>query len=98
MPNQEVAELIRHSSESEYAVIDVRRIDHAVSRSLFFCFATILLICSYRKGGHVRGSHQWPAQTFYDDLDIFYEKFGDVQKVIFYCSRSNGRGPRCAGW
>jgi rhodanese-related sulfurtransferase len=51
-----------------------------------------------RQGGHVRGSSQWPAQTFYDDLDQFYEKFQNIGKVIFYCNRSNGRGPRCAGW
>jgi SAM-dependent methyltransferase/rhodanese-related sulfurtransferase len=49
-------------------------------------------------GGHVRGSFQWPAQTFYDDLHEFYEKFKNAEKVIFYCSSSNGRGPRCAGW
>jgi arsenite methyltransferase len=49
-------------------------------------------------GGHVRGSYQWAAQTFYDDLPAFYEKFKDTKKVVFYCSSSAGRGPRCAGW
>jgi hypothetical protein len=24
--------------------------------------------------------------------------FGKIPLVIFYCSSSNGRGPRCAGW
>jgi len=76
--NEDVAELIRHSAQNNYAVIDVRRNDHG--------------------GGHVRGSHQWPAQTFYDDLDSFYKEFKNVEKVIFYCGSSNGRGPRCAGW
>jgi len=75
---EDVASLIRNGSRSDYAIIDVRRNDHA--------------------GGHVRGSYQWPAQTFYDDLDDFYKKFKDTEKVIFYCSSSNGRGPRCAGW
>ena len=39
-------------------------------------------------------------QTFYDDLPAFYEKYKDTPKVIFYCqnSKSNGRGPRSAGW
>jgi hypothetical protein len=23
---------------------------------------------------------------------------GEIPLVIFYCSSSNGRGPRCAGW
>jgi hypothetical protein len=50
------------------------------------------------KGGHVRGSDNWVAQTFYDDLPAFYEKYKDTPKVIFYCSSSNGRAPRSAGW
>ena len=52
------------------------------------------------KGGHVRGSDNWAAQTFYDNLPVFYEKYKDTPKVIFYCqnSRSNARGPRSAGW
>jgi len=50
------------------------------------------------KGGHVRGSDNWAAQTFYDNLPAFYEKYKDTRKVIFYCQSSNGRGPRCAGW
>ncbi|TEB25967.1 arsenite S-adenosylmethyltransferase [Coprinellus micaceus] len=49
-------------------------------------------------GGHVRGSEQWPAQTFYDDLPGFFERHKDTEKVIFYCQSSNGRGPRSAGW
>ncbi|KAI6103203.1 Rhodanese-like domain-containing protein [Pisolithus croceorrhizus] len=49
-------------------------------------------------GGHVRGSVQCPAQTFYDDLPSFHERFGERKKVIFYCGSSRGRGPRCARW
>ncbi|KAF8813136.1 NAD(P)-binding protein [Phlegmacium glaucopus] len=76
---EEVAALIRgQGSQSDFAVIDVRRDDHA--------------------GGHVRGSHNCFAQTFYDNLPDFYNKFKDTPKVIFYCQSSNGRGPRCAGW
>ncbi|KAF4613837.1 hypothetical protein D9613_008096 [Agrocybe pediades] len=77
MTAEEVASLIR-SSATDFAVIDVRRNDHA--------------------GGHVRGSHNVHAQTFYDELPEVYQKFKDVPKVIFYCQSSNGRGPRCAGW
>lgn len=50
------------------------------------------------QGGHVRGSYNWSAQSFYDDLPSFHQKFKNVPKVIFYCQSSNGRGPRCAGW
>ena len=53
---------------------------------------------NFYQGGHVRGSHQWAAQTFYDDLPAFYENFKDVEKIVFYCSSSVGRGPRCGGW
>ncbi|KAH7887210.1 S-adenosyl-L-methionine-dependent methyltransferase [Phlebopus sp. FC_14] len=49
-------------------------------------------------GGHVRGSVPWAAQTFFDDLPKFHEKYKDTKQVIFYCASSNGRGPRCAGW
>ncbi|KIJ11707.1 hypothetical protein PAXINDRAFT_171658 [Paxillus involutus ATCC 200175] len=51
-----------------------------------------------RGGGHVRGSVQCPAQTFYDDLPEFHENYKDTKQVIFYCGSSNGRGPRCANW
>ncbi|KAF8157807.1 S-adenosyl-L-methionine-dependent methyltransferase [Crassisporium funariophilum] len=79
MTDAELAALIRDPEASgEFAVIDVRRNDHA--------------------GGHVRGSHNWPAQTFYDDLPVFFEKFRNTPRVIFYCQSSQGRGPRCAGW
>jgi arsenite methyltransferase len=72
--------MIRSSAwaEREYAIIDVRRNDHA--------------------GGHVAGSIQRHAQTFYDELASFHDEFGTKKKVVFYCSSSNGRGPRCAGW
>jgi len=49
-------------------------------------------------GGHVRGSVQQPAQTFYDDLFKFYEEHKETKQVIFYCGSSLGRGPRCAKW
>ena len=99
MTKEEVAELVRHhdSTRRDYAIIDVRRNDHAVS---YFHSPALLFtdLSGIFKGGHVRGSYQFAAQTFYDDLDLFYEKFKEVGKVIFYCSSSRGRGPRCAGW
>ncbi|KZT19124.1 S-adenosyl-L-methionine-dependent methyltransferase [Neolentinus lepideus HHB14362 ss-1] len=50
------------------------------------------------QGGHVNGSHHWPAQTFYNELPKFVDTFDRTPKVIFYCGSSTGRGPRCAGW
>ncbi|TFK49982.1 NAD(P)-binding protein [Heliocybe sulcata] len=61
-------------------------------------FAVIDVRRDDHKGGHVKGSHQWPAQTFYNDLPEFINTFGRTSKVIFYCGSSTGRGPRCAGW
>ncbi|KAE9388267.1 S-adenosyl-L-methionine-dependent methyltransferase, partial [Gymnopus androsaceus JB14] len=78
--NISVSEVISllQSDKTEYAVIDVRRDDHA--------------------GGHVKGSFQHPAQTFYDELPAFFEKYSAMKQVIFYCQRSTGRGTRCAKW
>ncbi|KAF5369636.1 hypothetical protein D9615_010242 [Tricholomella constricta] len=80
IPPAELAALYKENSESErdFAIIDVRRDDHA--------------------GGHVRGSDNWPAQTFYDDLPKVLEKYRNTSRVVFYCGSSSGRGPRCAGW
>ena len=50
------------------------------------------------QGGHVRGSNNWHAQTFYDDLPAFLQKYCNTGKVMFCCSSSAGRGPRCARW
>jgi len=88
------------AASTEFAVIDVRRGDHGVCILLLATRALIFLkLEPFRlKGGHIRGSDNWAAQTFYDDLPAFYEKYKDTTRVIFYCSKSNGRGPRCAGW
>ena len=39
-----------------------------------------------------------PAQSFYPTRLTWLEILGKVPYVIFYCSSSKGRGPRCAGW
>lgn len=39
-----------------------------------------------------------PAQSFYPTRLTWLEIFRDVPLVIFYCTSSHGRGPRCAGW
>ncbi|EIN10480.1 hypothetical protein PUNSTDRAFT_64839 [Punctularia strigosozonata HHB-11173 SS5] len=53
-----------------------------------------------REGGHISGSAQWPAQTFYDNLLTFFEQFPGTTQVIFHCNScsAGGRGPRCGGW
>ncbi|KAF8170085.1 arsenite S-adenosylmethyltransferase [Pholiota molesta] len=61
-------------------------------------FAVVDVRRNDHAGGHVRGSYNRHAQTFYDDLPSVFEEFKNTPKVIFYCQSSNGRGPRCAGW
>ncbi|KAG6824624.1 hypothetical protein H0H92_006313 [Tricholoma furcatifolium] len=57
-------------------------------------FAVIDVRRNDYEGGHVRGSENWHAQTFYDNLPTFFEKHKETEQVIFYCSSSSGRGPR----
>jgi arsenite methyltransferase len=61
-------------------------------------FAVIDLRRGDYEGGHVAGSFQRHAQTFYDNLDSFHREFGGRRRLVFYCSSSKGRGPRCGGW
>jgi len=46
----------------------------------------------------VRSAINIPAQSFYPTRMSLVKVFGNIPLVIFYCSSSNGRGPRCAGW
>ncbi|KAL7409992.1 hypothetical protein BDY24DRAFT_344543 [Mrakia frigida] len=38
------------------------------------------------------------AQTFYQTLPALYPMLSKIPLVIFHCSSSAGRGPRCAAW
>ena len=46
----------------------------------------------------VRSAINIPAHSFYHTRFSLAETLGTIPLVIFYCSSSNGRGPRCAGW
>ncbi|KAI9899074.1 hypothetical protein N3K66_005535 [Trichothecium roseum] len=52
------------------------------------------------EGGTVKTSINLPAHTLYQTRPTIYQlcKQANVDKVIFYCGSSNGRGPRSAGW
>ncbi|RGP78886.1 oxidoreductase [Fusarium longipes] len=52
------------------------------------------------EGGTIRGSINLPAQNLYPTTKTLYRLFksAGVQKVIWYCSSSRGRGSRAAGW
>ncbi|KAK1780648.1 hypothetical protein QBC45DRAFT_476794 [Copromyces sp. CBS 386.78] len=51
-------------------------------------------------GGTVSSSINLPAHSFYTTRKSLYAlcKQARIQKVIFYCGSSAGRGPRCAAW
>ncbi|KAK2136081.1 Rhodanese-like domain-containing protein [Fusarium oxysporum II5] len=53
-----------------------------------------------REGGTIRGSINLPAQSLYPMIETLYTMFksAGVQKIIWYCSSSRGRGTRAAGW
>ncbi|KAJ7279662.1 S-adenosyl-L-methionine-dependent methyltransferase [Mycena rebaudengoi] len=51
-----------------------------------------------RVGGHIKGSHNIPAQTFHQQLTKVHDQFTDAGTLVFYCGGSVGRAPRCAGW
>ncbi|KAJ4157464.1 hypothetical protein NW754_009107 [Fusarium falciforme] len=52
------------------------------------------------EGGTIRGSINLPAQSLYPIIPTLYSLFesAGVQKIIWYCSSSRGRGSRAAGW
>lgn len=50
------------------------------------------------KGSMVRTAVNIPAQSFYYSLSTWLGALESIPLLIFYCSSSNGRGPRCAGW
>ncbi|RXW22796.1 hypothetical protein EST38_g3041, partial [Candolleomyces aberdarensis] len=94
---EEVAELIRNP---EKGGDKIATIDCFILACLFSAALTdgISSPTYPSQGGHVKGSEQWAAQTFHNDLPGFFEKHKNTKKVIFYCQSSNGRGPRSAGW
>ncbi|KAK3307857.1 Rhodanese-like domain-containing protein [Chaetomium strumarium] len=52
------------------------------------------------EGGTIRGSINLPAQSLYPTLPTLYALFkaAGLQKVIFYCGSSTGRGSRATAW
>ncbi|KAJ7149975.1 S-adenosyl-L-methionine-dependent methyltransferase [Mycena filopes] len=48
--------------------------------------------------GRIAGSRTFPAHEFHPGLAAFHELFKAMESVVFYCSGSAGRAPRCGGW
>jgi rhodanese-related sulfurtransferase len=94
MSHSEVAKFLRDPDQKagrEYILVDVRRVDFAVP-NLSPTLANRL------KEHKVHTAVNIPAQSFYPTRMTWLEVLGDIPVVIFYCSSSKGRGPRCAGW
>ncbi|KAK4331264.1 Rhodanese domain-containing protein [Rhodotorula toruloides] len=47
---------------------------------------------------YIAGAINLPAQSFYQTLPALLPLLTPYNTVIFHCSSSKGRGPRCAGW
>ncbi|KDQ62624.1 hypothetical protein JAAARDRAFT_54549 [Jaapia argillacea MUCL 33604] len=47
-------------------------------------------------GGNIKGSHNFPSQTFLAKVDELVEKTKNVKTVIFHCLLSQMRGPKAA--
>src|SRR5208282_231280 len=90
---QEVAAFVRDPAQKagkDYIIVDVHRTDFEV-------FFLVTLHC-WLQIFMVRTAINIPAQSLYPARWTWLEALGKVPIVIFYCSSSNGRGPRCAGW
>ncbi|KAL8929091.1 MAG: hypothetical protein Q9172_000634 [Xanthocarpia lactea] len=71
----------------DFILIDLRRTDHEVSQSV-------------SKGGTIHGSINLPAQSLYPTIPTLYTLFSTakVEKIVWYCGSSRGRGNRAARW
>ncbi|KAJ6155085.1 hypothetical protein N7470_005651 [Penicillium chermesinum] len=52
------------------------------------------------EGGTIRGSLNLPAQSLFLTIPTLYKVLegSGVEKVVWYCGSSGGRGTRAAGW
>ena len=51
---------------------------------------------SDRAGGHIKGSHHLPSESFLSNIDEYAVKWPKDSKIVFHCMMSQIRGPRCA--
>ncbi|KAG4267537.1 major facilitator superfamily transporter [Fusarium proliferatum] len=106
MTRQAVLEMMKDSKNiagKNYVLFDLRRTDHEVAPTFAFPDITITRVSAHHsimQGGTIRGSINLPAQSLYPTIKTLYNLFkaAGVQKVIWYCSSSRGRGSRAAGW
>lgn len=84
----------------DFLVIDVRRTDVDV-RPIFkvpwYCRASLPAIFRLPQAV-IPGAVNLPAQTFYPLLPTLTTLLEKIPIIIFHCSSSLGRAPRCAGW
>ena len=97
-----------NETRAKVLVVDVRRADIEVS-TFHTCFSQDLTRQG-RSSMYDPKRHQSPRSDIPPDptkphlyiepvrLNILNEAHGRYSHVVFHCSSSNGRGPRCAAW
>lgn len=46
----------------------------------------------------IPGAVNFPAHSLYLSAPTLVKSFSNIPIILFHCNRSNGRGPRAAGW
>lgn len=96
----ELADLMRNPKQKagkDFLVVDVRRADCEV----FTFILTLHQIChssSQFLKTVIPGAVNLPAHSFHATLPTLLALLAPIPLVIFHCNRSQGRGPRAAGW
>lgn len=87
------------TDRASFVVVDVRRTDFQVRLAhLMVCSVrTALTAWINEQDCYIPMALNLPAQSFLPTLSSLLPILSTYPLVIFHCSSSNGRGPRCAG-
>lgn len=89
----------RERPEHPLMQISVRELDEAMSKGLKA--GKDILIVDVRRSdctSLIPGAINLPAHSFCASLPAILQLLSEIPIVVFHCNRSNGRGPRTAGW
>jgi arsenical-resistance protein 2 len=80
----------------EVVVIDVRRADCLVS--YWPRKSETTMPADFPAQSMIPGAINLPAHSFHVALSTLLHLLSPIPMIVFHCGRSNGRGPRAAGW
>jgi rhodanese-related sulfurtransferase len=83
---------------TDFLVVDVRRADCEVSARCACSWARNLQLTTLHLQTLIPGAINLPAHSLPAALPGLLPLLSRVPLVVFHCNRSNGRGPRSAGW